>query len=120
MDDDLNALRGGPPQNEDDFFSSLGASAPSGGSSAPASGSGSLDLGLDAFGPPSDAAAAAPAPARKAAPKKKPARKSSGGGTFLGMTPQQRMVLSLFLFLDVAVLGLLILFALGVINIPVG
>jgi len=35
----------------------------------------------------------------------------------LGMTPQQRMILSIFLFLDVTILGFLILIAIGAISI---
>ena len=37
-------------------------------------------------------------------------------GMALGMTAQQRMVLAVFLFLDVAVLGFLLLYALDVIR----
>jgi hypothetical protein len=37
---------------------------------------------------------------------------------FLGMTPQQRMILSIFLFLDVSVLGCMCLLALGAIVPP--
>lgn len=37
-------------------------------------------------------------------------------GMAFGMTAQQRMILSIFLFLDVAVLGFLLLYALGVIQ----
>jgi hypothetical protein len=37
---------------------------------------------------------------------------------FLGMTAQQRAVLAVFLFLDTAVLGLLILLAAGAISLP--
>ena len=52
-------------------------------------------------------------------PRSRPARKArsgSSGRRVLGMTPQQRMVLSIFLFLDVAVIGFLILLAIGAIN----
>lgn len=38
-------------------------------------------------------------------------------GLLLGMTPQQRMILSIFLFLDVTILGFLILIAIGAISI---
>jgi len=111
MDDDLNSLRGASPSNDDDFFSSFESSAPAPatGKNA-ATGSGSLDL--------FDQPAAPPAPAKKAkAPaKKKKAKKRSGD--FLGMPPQQRMILSIFLFLDVAVLGVLILIAAGSIALP--
>ncbi|NDJ51869.1 MAG: hypothetical protein GYB68_02150 [Chloroflexi bacterium] len=44
-------------------------------------------------------------------PKKKKARRG-----FLGMTPLQTMILSIFLFLDVAVLGILALVAVGAIS----
>ncbi len=37
----------------------------------------------------------------------------------LGLTPAQRLVLSVFLFLDVSVIGCMLLLALGRINIPV-
>lgn len=37
---------------------------------------------------------------------------------FLGMTPQQRAVLSIFLFLDVSVLGCVLLIAAGAVSIP--
>lgn len=57
-------------------------------------------------------AIAEPAPAKKKASTQRPKRTSSGG-----MTPQQRMVLSIFLFLDVAVLGIALLAALGVIGL---
>jgi len=113
MDDDLNSLRGNAPSSDDDFFSSFEnssaettTSSPTG---APAGGSGSLDL----FDQP-----AAPAPAKKGkgkAPPKKKAKKRSAKAA--GMTPQQRMILSIFLFLDVAVLGCLILVALGKIQL---
>jgi hypothetical protein len=39
-------------------------------------------------------------------------------GRFLGMTAQQRMILSVFLFLDVSVLGCVCLLALGAIVPP--
>ncbi len=111
MDDDLNALRGGPPQDEDDFFSSLG-----GPPAAPSSAGSPLDLGLEGFDKPAPAPAA-PEKKAKAQAKKKPKPKRRPG-KFLGMSPQQRMVLSIFLFLDVAVLGCLILFAAGSIGLP--
>ena len=124
MDDDLMSLRGG--------------SSPFGGDSIPDENP--LGLGLDDFvpAPPEppaseppamSAAAAAPAakpipePKAKPADKPKPAPKpksapaSGGGGGFLGMTPQQSMLLSIFLFLDVAILGCLILIAVGAIKL---
>jgi hypothetical protein len=39
-------------------------------------------------------------------------------GRFLGMTAQQRMILSIFLFLDVSVLGCMCLLALGAVVPP--
>jgi hypothetical protein len=51
----------------------------------------------------------------KAQAKPKPRRKARSSG---GITPQQRAMLSLFLFLDVAVLGCAILAGMGIINIP--
>jgi hypothetical protein len=116
MDDDLMSLRGG-------------GSSPSGGGSIPDDNP--LGLGLDDFVPapiapdaplaPSAPIGKSAAPAAKAKPASKPkaktkARSASGGG-FLGMTPQQSMLLSIFLFLDVAVLGCLILIALGAIKL---
>ena len=113
MDDDLSSLRGSSTPPDDDFLSSFGASSDAPSSSSSAAGSGSLDL----FDSP------APAPAEKSKAKakssgrkkKKAAKRRSGA--LLGMDPMQRMVLSVFLFLDVAVLGCLILIALGKINL---
>jgi hypothetical protein len=44
-------------------------------------------------------------------------RSRRSGGMLLGMTPQQRMILSIFLFLDVTILGFLILIAIGAISL---
>ncbi len=44
-------------------------------------------------------------------------RSRRSSGMLLGMTPQQRMILSIFLFLDVTILGFLILIAIGAISI---
>lgn len=134
MDDDLMSLRGGGRSNndDDDLFGSfadpddLGFDAPP----PPASGSGmrdldDLDLGdpfdFDSFEAAPAAAAAAPqsAPARSSSKKQaKPrrARRSSARG-FLGLRPQELMLLSIFLFLDVLVFGLLILVVLGAVNL---
>ncbi len=127
MDDDLMSLRGG-------------GLSPSGGDSIPDENP--LGLGLDDFtpappppAPATPAASAAPAapaipagkpkaaepaskkkPDSKPKPAPKPKRASKGGGGFMGLSPQQGMLLSIFLFLDVAVLGCLILFALGAIG----
>jgi hypothetical protein len=116
MDDDLMSLRGGSPPaggGSDDLLGDMGAPAPSGASAPPQdAGSG---ISIEGFDAPAGAPAApvkASKPAKSAAPKKKPAPRRSGGN-FLGLTPQQRMLLSIFLFMDVGVLGCLILFAVG-------
>jgi hypothetical protein len=130
MDDDLMSLRSTRSDNDNDLFGSftdpddLGfdLSTPA---SSPAD-SDSFDFGdpfgLPEFGQPASARAAAvaqpaapqsaptPAKAKGGKKPKRRARRSQRG--FLGMTPQQRMVLSIFLFLDVAAMGLLILVAL--------
>jgi hypothetical protein len=124
---------------DDDLMSLRGSSSPFGGSSMPDEEP--LGLGLDDFVPAAPepvsepapmSSVAAPAAKSKPAPKAKPAKpakearpksapkpktKSASGGAFLGMTPQQSMLLSIFLFLDVAVLGCLILIALGAIKL---
>ena len=41
------------------------------------------------------------------------ARDAGGGALFLGMTPVERMFISIFLFLNVAVLGVALLLATG-------
>lgn len=46
-----------------------------------------------------------------------PTPAASTGGTALGMTAQQRMVLAIFLFLDIAILGFLLLYAMGAIQL---
>lgn len=54
-----------------------------------------------------------PSPARQAGePKAKQKRRRKRSGRFLGMTAFQRMVLAIFLFLDVTVIGFLLLIAL--------
>ncbi|MCC6905258.1 MAG: hypothetical protein IT326_05390 [Anaerolineae bacterium] len=89
------------------------------------------DLILDDVPPPEDDPFAVMTPAPEPAPApapagKKPARAPKAAAQqaprvssrgFLGMTPQQRMILSVFFFLDVAVLGFLILYALGAISL---
>jgi hypothetical protein len=47
-----------------------------------------------------------------------PVRRVRRERRFLGMTAQQRAVLAVFLFLDTAVLGLLVLLAAGAISLP--
>lgn len=133
MDDDLMSLRGGRSSNDDDLFGSfadpgdLGFDAPE---PSRTSGRDEFDFG-DPFGlpdfdeptisgpapvAPAASPAAAPSPAKKAAKSKKRTRRAGAKAGFLGMTAQQRMVLSIFMFLDVAVLGLFILLAIGAIN----
>jgi len=71
-----------------------------------------------------------PAPSRSRARKAAAPKEESSGGGFLsgmvgsgsegvgfGMTAQQRMILSMFLFLDTAVIGVLILMYIGAINV---
>ena len=114
MDDDLSSLRGSSTPPDDDFLSSFGASSDAPSSSSSAAGSGSLDL----FDSPAPAPAAAKSGAKaKPAGKKKKKATKKRSGLFLGMGPMERMVLSVFLFLDVSVLGCLILVALGKINL---
>jgi hypothetical protein len=51
--------------------------------------------------------------------KKKPARRSrKSGGSFMGLTPQQRTILALFLFLEVSVISIMVLLAIGAIKLP--
>jgi hypothetical protein len=59
---------------------------------------------------PSISSRAVPQPTARRRPRR-------SGGMLLGMTPQQRMILSIFLFLDVTILGFLILIAIGAISI---
>jgi hypothetical protein len=66
---------------------------------------------VDIDGTPKKAAASKP----KAAPAKAKA-KSAVASNFLGLTPQQRMILAIFLFLDISVLGCLLLVAFDVIG----
>lgn len=108
MDDDLNSLRGSD-------------SSPLGGGDSSPLGGGEDDL-LGGFGEPTTVSqSAAPTTVSKAAtppvPRKKPAPAKRSGGSSVGLTPQQRMLLSVFLFMDVAVLGCLVLIALGVIQV---
>lgn len=124
MDDDLMSLRGAPGDDEgtDDWLS--GFSEPSdSGPGTPASASETPDwlqeLGgfedVETETPP----AAAPTRARAKPARAKPARKartSSAGSTMFGLTAQQRMLLSIFLFLDTAVIGVLILVVIGAIS----
>jgi hypothetical protein len=129
MDDDLMSLRSNvssSKNDDDDLLGGFGsASEPSEWTGAGAS------ADLD-FGSPGEQPAwlrdlevqpdtAAPAPAAESTPEKKkksPRRPRKSGGKFLGLTPQQRTILALFLFLEVAVVSILVLFVIGAINIP--
>ncbi len=67
---------------------------------------------IDIDGEPKKPAAAKP----KASAKAKKGRSIAVPKNFLGLTPQQRMILSIALFLDISVLGCLILIAFDVIG----
>ena len=56
--------------------------------------------------------------AAAAAPEAKPARRRLGSGPFLGLTPGQRFVLALVLFLNVTMLGCLALLVFQKITLP--
>ena len=56
--------------------------------------------------------------AAAAAPEAKPARRRLGSGQFLGLTPGQRFVLALVLFLNVTMLGCLALLVFQKITLP--
>lgn len=136
MDDDLMSLRSSvsSSKKEDDdllggFGSSSGTGQPGGWTDvekSPDLDFGSLDEQPDwlrELEPQPEASAPAKSVAEKKAPKepKKQGRTSrprKSGGKGMGLTAQQRMILSLFLFLEVAVIGVLLLFAIGAISIP--
>lgn len=64
-----------------------------------------------------------PPPVEAPSPSRRPRRRTSLAGSgprgrAFGMTAQQRMVLSIFLFLDVTVLAVALLIAIGAISIP--
>src|SRR5574341_469706 len=136
MDDDLMSLRGGQPQNnrDDDLFGSFSDPDDLGFDAPPPPGGGLPDLNdpfdFTGFDEPTFAAPAAtrpaPAPSRPAPASAKPAKKTkapkprrrrgpSAQPGFMGLTPPQMMVLSIFLFLDVAVFGFFVLVATGAI-----
>jgi hypothetical protein len=137
MDDDLRSLRSGSQPNDDDLFGAfsdpddLGFDSPL---PPPATAPGPNDFSFDnefsfpefddpALTKPSatpnaigqDVPSHTPTPTQttktkpKASPRLKPRAR--------GMTPQQRMILAVFLFLDVAILGFLILLVIGAIQI---
>jgi hypothetical protein len=56
--------------------------------------------------------------AAAAAPEPKPAPRRLGSGQFLGLTPGQRFVLALVLFLNVSMLGCLALLVFQKITLP--
>jgi hypothetical protein len=130
MDDDLMSLRSSvssSKKDDDDLLGGFGSSMDASKSESPNIDFGSLDDQPDwlkELGPQPEVAAPVKSTAeKKKAPKqaKKPgrarrSRKSSAG--FMGLTPQQRVILSLFLFLEVAVIGVFLLLAIGAINIP--
>ncbi len=138
MDDDLMSLRGGRSANGgDDLFGSFSDPDDLGFDSPSPSAKGSLpDLddpldfsGFDepSFSAPAPAASRATAAKSKAAPAKRAKatktkrRRRSGASAqrgFMGLTPPQMMILSIFLFLDIAVLGFFVLIAIGAVNIP--
>jgi hypothetical protein len=129
MDDDLMSLRSNvsSSDNDDDLLGGFGsADEPSDWTSA--AGSSDLDFGSSGEQPAwlrdleVEPETMEPAPAQRAPEdkkKKKSARRPrKPGGKFLGLTPQQRTILALFLFLEVAVVSVLVLFFIGAINIP--
>lgn len=67
---------------------------------------------IDIDGKPKEAPTSKP----KAEPAKARGKALASSATFLGLTPQQRMILAIFLFLDISVLGCLILVAFDVIG----
>jgi hypothetical protein len=111
MDDDLMSLRGSGSGDTEAFSGfSDPAGADLGGAEAASRAEETPDWLRELGGFEEEETKAAPArTARKGKAK-------SSGRRAAGMTPQQRMILSIFLFLDVAVLGCAILFALGVIS----
>ncbi len=124
MDDDLMSLRDSS-SDEDELFSDfadpadLGFDIPeteqeSEGAPAWLSELGQLDEPLKEA-PTAEARRTAPAQRSSGARVSQGRRKASSQAA-AGLTPQQRMILSIFLFLDVAVLGFFILVALGAVN----
>ncbi len=134
MDDDLMSLRSGASSNKEDdllggFGSSPGTSEPSGWTDA--GGAPDLDFGslgdqpdwLRELEPKPEVAAPVKSPVEKKSVAKAPKKKSRirtrrSSQYFLGMTPFQRMILSLGLFLIVTVTSVFLLIAIGAINIP--
>ncbi len=137
MDDDLMSLRSSASSSskDDDLLGGFGSAPDTSGSSGWTDAGGSPDLDFGALGdqpdwlrelePQTEAAAPAKSPVEKKkkaakAPKKqgRASRSRKSGKHFLGMTPFQRMILSLGLFLIVAVTSIFLLVAIGAFNIP--
>ncbi|HEC22224.1 MAG TPA: hypothetical protein ENI95_04835 [Chloroflexi bacterium] len=140
MDDDLNSLRGSLGGEDDDLFGAF--SDPTEGAipenldmpdwlsgepepasepepePAPSTDEGGVPEWLSELGePPPDEDEEEPSPMiGEPETAHRERKRRSRSSTFLGLTPQQRMVLSIFLFLDVAVLGFLLLLAIGAIS----
>lgn len=133
MDDDLRSLMNRRDDSDDDLFGSftdpddLGFDA----GSPFEERAGDLEdfdfsdpFALSTYDEPAPAAPAAPPPAaatvraaKAPTPAKAKKRRRRAKTGALGMTAPQRMVLAIFLFLDVAVIGLLILIATNAINL---
>lgn len=128
IDDDLMSLRGGSADSnpDDDPFGGfsdpgdLGPASPG----TPAGDAGGVPDWLEELGGFEDTDLS-PSPTTQQPgatgfePRARAARRSrsrSSGRRALGMTPQQRMILSIFLFLDVAVIGFMLLLAIGAIS----
>lgn len=136
MDDDLMSLRSSTSSSnkDDDLLGGFGSSPGPSEASGWADAGGSPDLDFGALGdqpdwlkelePKPEVAAAAPAksPVEKKKAAKAPKKKSAGRSRkssryFLGMTPFQRMILSLGLFLIITVTSVFLLIAIGAISI---
>ncbi|MBN1311827.1 MAG: hypothetical protein JXB30_10430 [Anaerolineae bacterium] len=129
MDDDLMSLRSNvsSSQDDDDLLGSFGSPIGTDDDLSPGDASG-LDFGSldeqpewlrDLGVEPEEAAPAEQAPKTEKKKKKKPARRSGkSSGNFMGLTPQQRMILALFLFLEIAVISILVLIVTGAIRLP--
>ncbi len=137
MDDDLMSLRGGSQPNDDDLFGAfsdpddLGFDSPEPPPTAPGPNDFSFDneFSFPDFDDPTltlpsvsqtesslNAQSLPPSSPPKGKPKTKTPPRSSKPRS-RGMTPQQRMILAVFLFLDVAMIGFLILLVIGAIQL---
>lgn len=118
MDDDLMSLGGGEMGDDDPFGGFSDPADLDFGDTPSAEDSGEVPDWLQELSRP-EPVSTAPAKQTVAAPKKavaKPQPKKRKARSSGGITPQQRMILSIFLFLDVAVIGCALLIGLGVIN----